>query len=248
MCLFEKANGMTSINFKENQILCSGMEELPGACDKGCIHLITAGLDDLAGVEVPSAELERASKMESQTARRFLAARRVVRAMFSKFSGIPSEKIGLDLDADGKPFLDGGGYQFSVAHSGKMVAVAVARSQIGVDLEIEREVDVLALAQRFFSPEEASILRRNPDPALFFRLWTCREAAAKADGRGLAKLLGQTRVAEKANTAGGINVTIGDESWIACHCRESTGVHVALAFPEHLPLISWSDLRREVIL
>ena len=248
MCLFEKANGMTSINFKEKQILCSGVEDLPESCNEGCILLITAGLGDLSGVELPGTERERASKMEGLTARRFLAGRRVVRAMFSKLSGIPTEKIALDLDANGKPFLDGRDYQFSVAHSGEMVAVAVSRSQIGVDLEIEREVDVLALAQRFFSPEEASILGRNLDPALFFRLWTCREAAAKADGRGLAKLLGQTRVAEEANSTGGIDVTIGGESWIACHCRESARVHVALAFREQPSLISWSDLRREVIL
>jgi 4'-phosphopantetheinyl transferase len=239
---------MTSINFKEKQILCSGMEDLPESCNEGCILLITAGLGDLAGVELPATERERASKMEILTARRFLAARRVVRAMFSKLSGIPTEKINLDLDSNGKPFLDGMDYQFSMAHSGEMVAVAISRSPIGVDLEIEREVNVVALAQRFFSPEEALILGRNPDPTLFFSLWTCREAAIKADGRGLAKLLGQTKVDVEANTAGCVDVTIGEESWMACHCREPARVHVALAFREQPSLISWSDLRREVIL
>lgn len=223
------------------------MGDLPESCNEGCILLITAGLGDLAGVELPATERERASKMEILTARRFLAARRVVRAMFSKLSGIPTEKINLDLDSNGKPFLDAMDYQFSMAHSGEMVAVAISRSPIGVDLEIEREVDVVTLAQRFFSPEEALILERNPDPTLFFRLWTCREAAIKADGRGLAKLLGQTKVDEEANSAGGIDVTIGGESWIACHCRESARVHVAMAFREHPSLINWSDLRREVI-
>lgn len=239
---------MTSINFKEKQILCSGVEDLPESCNEGCILLVTAGLGDLAGVELPATERERASKMEGLTARRFLAARRVVRAMFSKLSGISTEKINLDLDSNGKPFLDGMDYQFSMAHSGEMVAVAISRSPIGVDLEIEREVDVVELAQRFFSPEEALILRRNPDAPLFFRLWTCREAAIKADGRGLAKLLAQTKVDVEANTAGRVDVTIGKESWIACHCRESARVHVALAFREQPSLISWSDLRREVIL
>ena len=248
MCLFEKANGMTSINFKEKQILCSGLEDLPEYCDDGCILLITAGLGDLAGVELPGAELARASKMESMTARRFLAARRVVRAMFYKLSGIPTEKINLDLDANGKPFLNGMDYQFSMAHSGEIVAVAVSRSQIGLDLEIEREVDVVALARRFFSTEEALIIGRNPDPILFFRLWTCREAAIKADGRGLAKLLGQTKVDEEANAAGCVDVTIGEESWLARHWKESGRVHLAIAFKQNPSLISWSDLRREVIL
>lgn len=239
---------MTSINFRRNQILCSGPEGLPDACDGDCILLITAGLDDFAGVCVPRAEHERASGMESMTARRFLAARRLVRGTFSKLSGISSEMIGLDLDANGKPFLAGMEYHFSIAHSGETVAVAISRSDIGVDVETERSVDVPALARRFFSPEEAVFLRDHPDPAHFFRLWTCREAAAKADGRGLAKLFGQTRVSTECVASGEVvDMTIGDESWIGCHWPESGGLHLALAFRQRPSLISWCDFLREVI-
>jgi len=240
---------MTSINFERNQILCSGMEGLPNSCGEGCVLLITAGLDDLSEVEVSKAELKRSFAMESMTARRFLAARRVARGMFSKFSGIPSQSIGLELDANGKPFLAGMDYHFSIAHSGETVAVALSRLEVGVDLETEREIDIPALARRFFSSEEAVFLTENPDPAHFFRLWTCREAAAKADGRGLAKLLGQTKVATEWNFSGqAIDVSIGDQSWIACHWPERGGLHLALAYRKLPSLISWCDLRSEFIL
>jgi phosphopantetheinyl transferase len=249
MCLFEKANSMTSINFERNQILCSGLKDLPGDCKEGRILLITAGLDDLLEVEVPEMERVRSSAMESMTARRFLAARRVARGLFSKILGISPEKIALNLDAHGKPILANEDYYLSIAHSGETVAVAISQSEVGVDLERERKVDIPALARRFFSPEEAAFLDSNPAPAHFFRFWTCREAASKADGRGLGKLLGQTKVATACNAPGEpVHVTIGDELWNACHWPGPEGVHLALAFRKVPSLISWCDLRREGIL
>ena len=240
---------MTSINFERIQILCSDPEDLPRDCKEGRILLITAGLDELTEVEVSYTERQRASAMEPMTARRFLAARRVTRAVFSRILGISAGKIPLNLDAHGKPFLDGSEYYLSIAHSGETVALAISQSEVGVDLEAERNVDIPALARRFFSPEEALFLESNPVPANFFRLWTCREAASKADGRGLGKLLSRTRVATDCDVVGEpIHVTIGDELWIACHWPEPDGVHLALAFRKLPSLISWCDLRQEGIL
>jgi len=71
----------------------------------------------------------------------------------------------------------------------------------------------------------------------------------KADGRGLGMLLGQTRVETESFGERGVTaVTIGGERWIARHWRESGRLHVALAFPTLPSLISWCDLRREVII
>ena len=43
--------------------------------------------------------------------------------------------------------------------------------------------DVLAIARRFFSPNEAAAVER--DPSLFFSIWTAKEAVVKAIGGGL---------------------------------------------------------------
>lgn len=240
---------MTSINFERNQILCRGPGDLPVFGDRDRMLLVSGGLDVLPDVDVAAGERDRASGMESMTARRFLAARRLVRGIFSKILGLPSETIGLTLDANGKPYLPGNNYYFSIAHSGETVAVAVCRSRVGVDLETERPVDVTALARRFFSPEEAEFLARDPSPANFFRLWTCREAAVKADGRGLSKLLGMTSVLAGGAFPGcGIEVRVGDERWTALHWPEPGRLHLAIAFQKHPCLISWCDLRGEVIL
>jgi 4'-phosphopantetheinyl transferase len=215
----------------------------------GRVLLLTAGLDDLGGVPVSDAERERAAVNESMTARRFLAARRLVRGIFARLLDIKPENVMLAIGTNGKPFLAGKDHHFSIAHSGETVAVAVSRSEVGVDLETERQVDAPALARRFFSREEVAFLTANPDPGNFFRLWTCREAAVKADGRGLSSLLGKTSVATERRWAeGGIEVMIGEERWIACHRSEPGRLHLALAFRKPPALISWCDLRGEVIL
>jgi len=249
MCLFEKANGMTSINFERNKLLCRGPGDLPDFGDGDRILLVSAGLDDLPEVAVADDESKRASGMEGMTARRFLAARRLVRGMFSNILGLASENIGLTLDANGKPYLPGNKYYFSIAHSGETVAVAVSRSRVGVDLEIERPVDVTALARRFFSSGEAAFIVDNPCPFHFFRLWTCREAAVKADGRGLSKLLGSITVStERVSRGEGMGVSIGADEWTALHWPDLGQLHLALAFKKSPALISWCDFSKEVIL
>jgi len=62
--------------------------------------------------------------------------------------------------------------------------------RIGVDLEYVRlDVDVLALAKRYFSPDEFRRLRRLPASEqceAFYCAWTRKEAYLKARGDGLA--------------------------------------------------------------
>jgi len=239
---------MTSIYFLKKQILSKVVEGLPDRCDDGQILLVTAGLSDFQQVLVSDEEHRRSEMMEAMTSRRFLAARRLTRAMFSRLLGLDPDKVEIGIDQHGKPYLHNREYHFSIAHSGESVAVAISRSEIGLDLEPQRSLDHLGLAKRFFSPEEASWLERHSDPSQFFRLWTCREAAVKADGRGLAQLLGQMSVlATPPDEMGCTRVCIGTREWRAWHLVDSSRLHLALVFPRLPSLISWCDLRREVI-
>lgn len=240
---------MTSNNFERRQILSNGLDAFPESLDGNSVLLITSGLDDLSEIVPSPSECRRAETMEHDSSRRFLAARRVTRGMFSKLMGIAPDTIVVEIDVNGKPYIRGVDYHFSIAHSGEIVAVAFSRSLVGVDLEIERPVDIPSLARRFFSPEEAEFLRMHPDPAHFFRLWTCREAAVKADGRGLGKLLRQTRVSMEMDPVNETaDVMIGDMLWMARHFSDPNQMHLALSFRQAPSLISWCDLRREVIL
>lgn len=211
---------------------------------KGFLALGT--LSVFPDVPVSSEESIRSGSMKHSSARaRFLAGRRLLRGILSQWTAVTPEKIPLSFGVSGKPFLDGAeDVFFSIAHSGSLVGVLLAPCECGLDLEFERPVDVLPFARRFFSPEEAARLQTSALPTDFFTLWTCREAAIKADGRGMAALLAGTRAS--AVEQGRCCVDAGGRSWAVVHRRvEDPGgdCHLAAAFREPTGVILWCDLR-----
>lgn len=100
------------------------------------------------------------------------------------------EDIRLVRDAWGKPHLPGTPLHFNLSHSGDWCLLAVSRRYpVGADVERWRDgLDLARLARRCFSAAEREWWESLPEsgrlPA-FFRLWTCKEAFVKADGRGI---------------------------------------------------------------
>jgi 4'-phosphopantetheinyl transferase len=105
----------------------------------------------------------------------------------------------------GKPVLRGGDLEFSVSHSGDLVAVAVATAPVGVDVEQldgrPREPggnDLAALGRTVLAEEERAALAAV-DPAgqarAFLVAWTRKEAVTKARGDGLRVPFGEVVVA-----------------------------------------------------
>jgi 4'-phosphopantetheinyl transferase len=97
----------------------------------------------------------------------------------------------------GKPALAGKGrcrrLRFSVAHAARLGAVAMTDGrEVGVDVEsISPARASLRIADAFFSPREAAVLRRLPVSSrarAFFTYWTRKEAYLKATGEGLSGL------------------------------------------------------------
>lgn len=74
-----------------------------------------------------------------------------------------------------------------------MAATAIASGrEVGVDVEsFLTPRNAVNVAERYFAPEEAALLRAESDPfvqtEIFFAIWTLKEAVLKADGRGLAR-------------------------------------------------------------
>ncbi|MCR4896839.1 MAG: 4'-phosphopantetheinyl transferase superfamily protein [Lachnospiraceae bacterium] len=94
----------------------------------------------------------------------------------------------------GKPyFADGTLPKFNITHSGDYVLLALSDAEVGIDLQEHRGLKLQETADRFFSPEEAEALRRAGEekPALFYRLWTRREAYGKAFGCGVLPVMGK---------------------------------------------------------
>lgn len=86
---------------------------------------------------------------------------------------------------NGKPYLKSGDMYFNVSHAGDYVVLAVANSEVGVDIErVSAYSD--AVADRCFTPPEREWLRQEGSDEAFYRLWTAKESAMKASGFGFA--------------------------------------------------------------
>ena len=94
----------------------------------------------------------------------------------------------LARQAQGKPWFPAAPeLHFSISHSGGRWVCAFADAPVGLDLQAHRPCRALALARRFFTPEEAEWLRSRGEAA-FFDLWCAKESWLKYTGRGLSAL------------------------------------------------------------
>ena len=127
------------------------------------------------------------------------AGRGRLRLLLARYLRVTPRNVRLGREPNGKPILLSPAgvppLRFSVSHSKDRVAYALTRAgEVGVDVEHFRPgLDWPGLAERFFAPAEARELRRAGPAAgraSFYRLWTQKEAMAKADGANLLQWLG----------------------------------------------------------
>lgn len=141
--------------------------------------LTAAEQDELAGYSHPARR------------RSFVFSRRLLRLVLAPRLQLPEDRIRFRRAGNGRLVLaDDSPWQFSLSHAASGdIAVIVAKAACGIDVEALRPVAAGRIARRYFSPAETRWLERLPEAArqhAFFRLWTLKEAAAKALGQGLA--------------------------------------------------------------
>jgi 4'-phosphopantetheinyl transferase len=142
-------------------------------------------------------ELARADRYHFAADRHsYAAAHALVRFMLSEATGLSTRTWRYVAGEFGKPALDAEfsewNLHFNISHTRGMVACAIARQEIGVDVErSDRTID-LEIARRYFAPEEIRILNSaSPHRQVntFFRFWVLKEAFIKATGEGLNRPL-----------------------------------------------------------
>ncbi len=107
-------------------------------------------------------------------------------------------------EGGGKPrveIADGRRLYANISHTRGWAAVALnSAAEVGIDIEAERPLrDLAELAPVTLAPGERLALAAATDPiALFFRLWTRKEAVIKALGVGLGAPLTEIDVADPA--------------------------------------------------
>lgn len=150
------------------------------------IHLWIATVDNVPEFPLSTEEQIKLSAMKLPVvARRFESTRKLLRYLLGAYLNCPDANV--ETTDQGKPFLRAfSEFHFNVTHSKKIIIVALSRMPVGVDLERIRKIDVMRMAQRFFSPQELLLLEKKQQQQQFFKLWTAKEAALKADGQGIA--------------------------------------------------------------
>jgi 4'-phosphopantetheinyl transferase len=169
------------------------------------VHIWFAFVDDLALgfrsllATLAADEIERAERFRFRKDRdQYALTRGLLREILSRYGGVYPGELEFCYGVHGKPALTterGDNLRFNLSHARGAVVYAVTRGrELGVDLEYVRaDIDDRELAERFFSPHEASVLGRLPSnlrPKAFLTCWTRKEAYIKAQGEGLSADLG----------------------------------------------------------
>jgi len=161
----------------------------------GEIHLWRASLDvsdeNVAALRrlLNPRELERADRFRvANAARRFIAARAVLRALLGQVTATDPARVEFTYGERGKPSVSGAPH-FNASDSGDTVVVAMASEEVGVDVEGLRFLpNPDRLARRICTADELEqldALTKGEADAALLRLWTYKEAALKAIGLGL---------------------------------------------------------------
>ncbi len=161
-------------------------------------------------------ERDRADRFHfAQDRARFTLGRAVLRQLLTRYLG--HGNFSLAANHHGKPYLrePDQALEFNVAHSGDLVLLGFTRGRaIGVDVERMRpDFATTEIANRFFAPDEASIVAALPEPERvrgFFNCWTRKEAYIKARGLGLSLPLHSFSVAFAAGEAPALLRVDGD--------------------------------------
>ena len=77
--------------------------------------------------------------------------------------------------------------RFNLSHNDELIICAVCLNKdIGCDIEnLSRNINVNAIAKRFFSASEYQLIKDQP--STFFEYWTLKEAFVKATGLGISQ-------------------------------------------------------------
>jgi 4'-phosphopantetheinyl transferase len=178
--------------------ICFGVVEQPwGQLPPATIHVYTTTLNaseeqfwgDLTATEQVRADKFRIPRIRQQ----FIHARGQLRRLLGSYLACDSVHVPILVADGGKPYLPAEtGIHFNVSHTDGLAVYALARHDLGIDIERIRPVpDALNLVKRFFCPREIDLFHQLPEPAIlpaFFKAWTRKEAVLKALGRGVQSL------------------------------------------------------------
>lgn len=163
------------------------------------VHLWQINIDDIAWDKFFNVlhrdEIEKATRFHNKELQhRYRRCRSALRLLLAHYSGQHAANITLHYGPFGKPEIAGHAWHFNVSHSMQWALVAISSQPIGVDLEYlnQTSIKTAELIDMVCHPEEKitlALLSDSERNALFYQLWTQKEAYYKALGSGLQNTL-----------------------------------------------------------
>ena len=148
-------------------------------------------LEEAASILSPD-EREQAMRLHRTTDRQsYIFAHAVLRLLLSSRLETDPGSIRFEIGKHGKPALlfPRRDIHFNLSHADNAIAIALAASPIGIDVDAVRDdLDLDGIGQRFFTSDELDYLNcASPGEKRkrFFYIWTRKEALAKAAGTGV---------------------------------------------------------------
>jgi len=148
------------------------------------------------------------------------------------FGLAPLSLDNLQYNEFGRPYLSSD-FDFNITHSGAYVLCAINSTAVGVDIEEILPVDFTTLKE-VMNETEWKIINNAAFPLReYYKYWTIKESAIKADGRGFSISLDKIRIENN-------QVKIEDTTWYIqklCFEKGYYGSLATLELPNSVKMI-----------
>lgn len=137
-------------------------------------------------------------RKKQQAQKEYIATRTIIKQYFSALLSLPFSSLSVLFDDNCKllkVYHDNTALPVCccISHSSGYVAVAVTQTQckLGIDLErVSKKRNLTRIANQYFHTRELEICK-NRNERSFYRLWTLKEALAKATCRSIVQILSE---------------------------------------------------------
>ncbi len=167
-------------------------ENLPADLWTGCLNIDFGACEQDAWQYLSAAEADRARRiLNKDDAATYVLVHAMLRLLLSRRLNIHPAKLAFETGMKGKPSLvTAEPLHFNISYRKGVFAIALGKSPVGVDIELNQStIDTAGIARNFFSANENSFLQQfggsQEANDQFFRIWSCKEAVVKLFGRGI---------------------------------------------------------------
>lgn len=146
-------------------------------------------LDEMRALLLPDEHARAEHYSQEKDRNRFIISRGYLRILLGKYLNLAPQSIRFDIGNNKKPNVKNTGninLRYNVSHSGNYILIAVADTEVGVDVEHMAPHHYDEIMEIALNQAEMNYVKSSTNPiASFYTLWTRKEALLKATAKGI---------------------------------------------------------------